>query len=250
MLFAFLSAVSYPQLYVKQGTNPTIRDDRGTVIWDPNFNISTAEDQQWLYDFCQTLSYNASELEVRAPVEGRSTVICFMESFRSWYNTLDTGKNNSADVFPVNGSHCAAGTDEACYYEALNRFWADTTLYSDGLTQQTNYDRWIDYMFAERTGSGGSILRFHMIEVQTDLLYSLDFNDGIDYYDKYEAFMKAQLDTAPVHLKSGFHMTTLAWEYFFMQDVLIREAFQGLGLSLVFALIILLFATANWVRIR
>ena len=64
----------------KEGVDYYNASDIGTIIWDNEFNMSSTENQQKIYDFCQELK-NESHLLY----ESRNTSLsCWIDDFKNF----------------------------------------------------------------------------------------------------------------------------------------------------------------------
>lgn len=64
-------------------------------------------------------------------------------------------------------------------------------------------------------------------------------------YDKFEAFVVQKRGEAPEGLKFIDQVAPLAWAWMPSEKAFVRSALQGMGISIAFAFVILIFATQN-----
>jgi len=72
-----------------------------------------------------------------------------------------------------------------------------------------------------------------------------DYNDGIDLFKLWEAWHTQMLANAPPEMQASLHQTNIAWAFYYLNETLISETFNGIVLALLLSLLILTLATLN-----
>ena len=214
-----------------------------------------------------------------------NVVKCFMTEFREWVETDSKAMLNASDieeylieynvsatadafadcewgVFPVEGEHCML-----FLYGVV---WLNDDLPTaspDYVAGTTNYDYWKDQIRLKEVVDGNSSfgeleLKFFEISILTEADIAYAYQDGVALFDDWLQFADQWRDNedgqtsadrygddyvaTPSALQSVMVADPGFFSYFFIQQQIIREAFMGIGLSLMFAFIVLTLATGNW----
>ncbi|CAB4019605.1 dispatched homolog 1-like, partial [Paramuricea clavata] len=97
----------------------------------------------------------------------------------------------------------------------------------------------------------GNRLLFMAIAVNTTLSAdNLGYERGLPIYNQWEDFVKDQMKEMPPSCRQGFQATVgerNAWHWIKVQQILVKNAVQGVALGLALALLILTVATMNWI---
>merc|ERR1712072_1033670 len=96
----------------------------------------------------------------------------------------------------------------------------------------------------------GVVAKFFTIDVKLTMQADTLYEDGLDLWDKWEAYCEQWRASAPQFLQKGFYFTDVrngsgAFHWFFLQSKITGEAFTGMALALGFACAVLLVATRN-----
>eukprot|EP01084_Bolivina_argentea_P002492 4596_1 len=179
---------------------------------------------------------------------------------------------NFDGTFPIHGGKHCFGLLFAYVFMNENLPTSNPD-YSAGMT---NYDYWKEYIWVTehetvenannnpvnlQTRTTNFKLRFIQISILLDIFQNTEFEQGIKTYDKWEEYTRNWRDNidgaisidkysnefvvTPNSLKSILFTDDLSFSYYFLQKQIIREAFVGIFISLLLALIILIIATNN-----
>lgn len=226
----------------RAGTDATIATQRGSVVWDADISVFSPAAQQFQVDLCADLRSGPTrgKRQVQEETSIVNPVKCFMESFRDFAIANQYG-------FPV----VTSSNEEL---QSLVIEWASTDLsptdpeYFPGAT---NRDKYSNLVGADEV-SGAIIPRFYSIEIKLDATVVMYFTDGISLYEYWEDYLaewraRSTDPNGPYNIGDvAFRLSDArGFHYFYLQKQIVRDAFSGIVLSLVFAWIILNFATGN-----
>eukprot|EP00485_Elphidium_margaritaceum_P005399 CAMPEP_0202709734 /NCGR_PEP_ID=MMETSP1385-20130828/21819_1 /ASSEMBLY_ACC=CAM_ASM_000861 /TAXON_ID=933848 /ORGANISM="Elphidium margaritaceum" /LENGTH=1152 /DNA_ID=CAMNT_0049369073 /DNA_START=42 /DNA_END=3500 /DNA_ORIENTATION=+ len=210
-----------------------------------------------------------------------NVVKCFMTEFREWVLTDSAARPNRSEiedtledfdntqalsvdefddcewgVFPVENELCVL---------LLFTIWQSDDLPTsnpDYSPNTDNYDYWKSHMWAKQEDGEVPQLKFFTVAVLTEAGVEGSFNDGIALFENWNALIDnwrtnvdgqtsvdrygAEFVETPSTLSSVMVTDGFIFSYYYLQQKIIQEAFFGIGLSLLFALIILTFATGNF----
>eukprot|EP01083_Nonionella_stella_P145858 457967_1 len=168
----------------RSGTDATLSDDIGTPIYDEDFSMTWADDQQYIAQMCDDLlcgysdydcRYNSiwSDLMISDPSRYGSelrVVKCFMTEFRKWVETEASARPNQTDIeYILSEDGFSDGTVNVsqftnchlngtfpvehrhCFVLLFAVIWMNeelSTANPDYTSGTTNYDYWKDYIWA------------------------------------------------------------------------------------------------------
>eukprot|EP00638_Chattonella_subsalsa_P013774 CAMPEP_0117786428 /NCGR_PEP_ID=MMETSP0948-20121206/5828_1 /TAXON_ID=44440 /ORGANISM="Chattonella subsalsa, Strain CCMP2191" /LENGTH=1226 /DNA_ID=CAMNT_0005615433 /DNA_START=52 /DNA_END=3732 /DNA_ORIENTATION=- len=241
--------------------DPTIPSDYGTIYWNEDIeDMRTEFGQKLILDFCEDMEFGTDEgvsaadrYVYEADVYLDNPVRCMMTSFKLWceYNDcpktahLESGSRLLEDDYIV---------DEDDFTIYLTQFLNDDQMPNDAgyVAGQTNYDVWGDYIYAEDVYSV-KVFRFVMVQAYLDA-GDVDYQKGMNIYNTWKDWLEAWQNKA--HSEAYDEMSFLdtaiitdngAFQYFFLQEQITKEAITGIVLSLALAYIVLCAATMNWI---
>ena len=214
-----------------------------------------------------------------------NVVKCFMTTFREWVETDSSAQPNKTDIdeilieynitqvtsdfyddcewgiFPVEGIHC--------FDLLFSIIWLNDELPTsnpDYVAGTDNYDYWKSYAWVREDSIDpgnyfGVSPSFFIVDVLTEMELSTSFEDGIQAFDDWNEYLEMWANNVdgsnsvdqngvtyqdtPQTLKSSM-IAALQFPYYFEQRQIVREAYNGIALSLAFAFVILTLATQNW----
>jgi len=240
--------------------DPTDPEDYGTIIWDETITEVSSDEyvQKWYLDFCEDMEFSdgserisASDRKVFVADQFVSRPVrCWWQSFKAWCEENNCPKTR--EDFALSKEDYIV--DAAVAEEKVREFLAAPQPTSDPDYQsgRTNADVWEDYIFAEDV-FGTRVLRFFIIEAVLTEQVDFDFEKGIELFEDWEDWLKSweELAGSSIYdfqdtLQFAFVSDARAFHYFFLQEQIIAEAFQGIALSLFLAWCVMLVASGNW----
>jgi len=201
--------------------------NRGSPVFDPQFDISTTVAQTALIDACNkieitTCGVGGCNLPTLAYP---GSVRCFMKDFSSWYNTT-----YGTSTLPTG----------ATFNTKLLEFRSDFK----GTLFQKSYD------YKDNIGVVDGAIKFCSIPFSTTLLNLQSYQVTKDVYEVTEAMMDSIAASMPVGLKNTLDVSTpgswgRTWDYLTIQEALVKGLFQGFAICFPASFFVLLFATRN-----
>eukprot|EP01029_Cantina_marsupialis_P020739 TRINITY_DN4883_c0_g3_i1.p1 TRINITY_DN4883_c0_g3~~TRINITY_DN4883_c0_g3_i1.p1 ORF type:complete len:470 (-),score=117.42 TRINITY_DN4883_c0_g3_i1:317-1726(-) len=200
----------------RSGTNRWNPEDYGTIVWNPNFNLSIPANQQWLLDFC-------TELKASSFIEHKNT-ICFMEAYRDW-------RIKNSLTFPA---HFVGSVEEIkkAFSEDLLKFDKDEPFFKAA-----------SYINFDDVGN----LYYVVVSGQTALEFSNSYDEKKPTYDQIEAFKEKKIKSAPVGLETIYFHGNGGWAWMFSSHAFVSNLVQGVIISMIVATIVMCLSTQNWI---
>jgi hypothetical protein len=220
----------------RAGTDTADVLDRGAVQWS-GLRASDAEWRQaqtWLTDLCADLQQRAGEASDVLRIQNRQTAVhCPWSHLKTW--ALQQGHVWPAPTYRE--------------LEALVSIFLRSRNPED--PNELNYDRWSSNLFfveAEDEPFGVEPKLF-TIDVQLSVESDVPHKDGMKLWHTWEDYCQQWRESAPSFLKSSFYHTDSSgfFHWFFLQEQITTEAYEGMALALGFACIVLVLATRNLV---
>eukprot|EP01083_Nonionella_stella_P067628 179021_1 len=207
----------------RSGTDLTIPDDIGQVLYASNLSIESPEEQQYIAQFCDDLlclhsDYNCRyspntyyDLQIADPENyggARTNVVqCFMTEFREWVLTDPMAHPNDSDISELLEQYgiaehvdvtdfddCEYGVfpveDKICFGLLFSLLWINDempTSNPDYTPGKTNYDYWKSSMFGKDDGDGAK-LKFIRVTVLTEASIDTTPEDGMKLFDDWQTF--------------------------------------------------------------
>jgi len=180
--------------------------------------------------------------------------------------------------FPIEDPYKDTDYSGVCFFIVFYA-WLDAPMspsdpnYAPG---ETNYDHYKEYIWAEvrETGEypGEHYLNFFEFTIELSIGLKTNYEEALGYYDNWETWLnnwKNNVEGAnavfrgycdesdgcvtsdyvaiPDSWSSSIMFTdTGIWTYYVMQSVILEECFSGIFLALLFAFLVMVFATGNW----
>lgn len=210
-----------------------------------------------------------------------SVVSCPMQSFRDWMLTdtgcdslqsfglpcyNETASRSGCTTWDLEGNSCEPfpAPEESMLYLFV-AFLQDNT--TDPLTQETNYDKFKDQVFAAdnvefdeetivkddflcRAGDDGTVDENKVIYGMATLItldqdFAQSYNDGIELFEKWDAWSKQMRTTVPREMVGTMQISSGAWAFYFLNETLLAETFSSIALALGLSFIILTVVGGN-----
>lgn len=201
--------------------------NRGSPIFDSNFDISTTVNQNAIIDACNkvdaalctapgcnmpTLAYPGS-------------VHCFMKDFTTWYNTT-----YGTSTLPTG----------ATFNTRLLEFRSNFS----GEAFQKSYN------YLDNIGVVDGQIKFCSIPFTTTLLSLQSYQVTKGVYDATEAMISVIAATMPDGLKNILDVSAIGswgrtWDFLTIQEALVQGLYQGFAICFPASFFVLLFATRN-----
>ncbi|XP_028396305.1 protein dispatched homolog 3-like [Dendronephthya gigantea] len=257
---------------------------KGKTVFDTSFDLNPPPCQNAALSLCQKLKdlprKQQDALKIRRSlVSDEVQLKCLLARMREYFE-VESNKSNKYPLntnlrLPVNAEKMGIlmkGNpqlyNKTALPETYYRYFELALGYfiTDGLKP----DYWRDYDFqtysqlvgGEKDPSAltsssnlqgnkyGNRLLFMAIAVNTTLSAdNLGYERGLPIYNEWESFVKDQMKEMPPSCRQGFQATVdarNAWHWIKVQQILVRNAVQGIVLGLCLALVILTVATMNW----
>jgi hypothetical protein len=206
----------------KEGVDYYNASDIGTVIWDDDFDVALAENQQEIYDFCQSLK-NESHLLY----EGKGTSLsCWIDDFKDF---LEEDRQR----FPVQAILYRNQSEN--FYYLLERFINETQAGADHVFYQNL--QFIDsrlVFMRFRAKSAGSPFDPHSVKKPL--------------WEGWDRVLEQFNEKASPGVNKALQTAGLDWCFAIMEIRLVETMRTGLKLSIGFALFALLVATLNIIQ--
>ncbi|KAI2797260.1 Protein dispatched 1 [Blomia tropicalis] len=210
--------------------------DRGTLQFDPQFDITKPESQIWLLDFCRDLRMQP----FYRPMVGPQLTNCFIETFKSWMEhrrCTEYVGNRKIDRFPC----CSVST-----------FPYEPSVFRQCLTEETEIlHRTPNYLFSpNRAGPRFNTTKIGHVEtfvIEYDSIYDAFINRYETIEDRWNTlngWIESQIRSAPIGLRSGWFVT-INTEFFALQQSLSSGVLRSVWIAVIFAFATLICTTRN-----
>lgn len=207
--------------------------DRGTIVFDPSFDIGEPNAQIWLLEFCQKMR---NQRFVHPPaVTDMSN--CFIDTFKSWMET----RTCKDPVHPeVDRSPCCQSVEfpfsrytfNKCMIEAIGTMRRSPHLYPNinaGIRFRKNSTRVVALI----------------VEYQSNRIYTESFSKMERFYSEINDWVSWHINnTAPPSMKSGWFISSHL-DLFALQIELEQSTNMSVLLEVLFAMFALLISTRD-----
>ncbi|XP_017781018.1 PREDICTED: protein dispatched homolog 1-like isoform X1 [Nicrophorus vespilloides] len=195
------------------------------ITYDPSFNISSTESQEWLLGFCQRLRQQKFYLTTANNNKNN----CFMESFIIWMNR-NCDDNSSENMRP-----CCEVKDFPYKPELFDYCLKKTTPepYEEGITQVLPGPKFVDEKYV------GAII----IEYSSNYSFSTSVDYQQLFKEKINTWFVDELSNAPKGLKNGWLVTD--FDLYELYRVLAISSIIGTFLSILLSMMVIYFSTLN-----
>lgn len=203
----------------------------GSLKLDDSFNMSDPESQSWLLKFCRDLKkqpFYQSEMGVLLPN-------CFIESFIDWmerrckdeFENIDRTPCCETSVFPYKSS-----VFSTCIIEAIGDLY-DTIYFIPGVAGP------------KFSKDQVPTIKAVVVEYDSNYSFSLSYDYMHSFIDQVETWFREELKTAPEAMRGGWFVSS--FEFYDLQRILSEGTIMAIGVSMSLALIVLFFATLNFI---
>ena len=198
-------------------TNPF---DRGTLLFDPKFDIASQESQRWLLGFCQKVRNSSFYKPVSGPLLGN----CFIDTLKGWIEDRACDDN----ITMISNEPCCKNEEFPFKKATFNKCLRDAV----ELLHRTPTYVVSQYSPGPRFNKLNSKVLVAVIEYHTNFKLSSTYEGMSSVVGQIDIWLKDALSTAPEGLKSGFFVNDYL-DLYALQEAL----FQGTQLSIPFALL-------------
>merc|ERR1719491_994528 len=194
----------------------------GTVVWDNDFSMSSAESQQYLLGMCTEL--RASEL-----VYDVATTVCPIDEFRLYLNANDMD-------FPYEASN-----GEASFASVFRDYLLSS--YASAVTMTKKLS------FVERDEASDEwVVRYYTMSGYSGEIYGLSPTSEIKRVKaEWEDWLDSAVVQCPAQLCDSVTQFSIAYTEVMQREAFVTSALQGIAIALPLAFVILLISTRNWI---
>ena len=203
--------------------------NRGSAVFDDDFDLSHPDCQQVVLDACNTISTYSCSAKVCQPsgvISRTNTTKCFMTEFKSW-----SQNNLNLDTLTMNSTF---------FYDKLKEFRSTQAPVDD-----VN-DNWKDEI-----GFINGDLKYINIPFTSTMEQQTSMGDKKDMKETADAMLQSIKSHAQCisqggqcHCGSAFH-SSFWWNWYNTELGLVIGFYQGMTISFPMAFIVLMFATGN-----
>ena len=205
------------------GTSPWNPDAMGKVIYDEEFDMSSPEAQQHVYDVCQNAK--SAPCSAKGCINGKlirnGEAKCFIEEFKTWLEA----KNQA---FPL----------------PREEFMPQLQIFAALPSSLQNFRNQIG-LFPKLEDEHAHKLRFVTFSFNTTFSPPRPQLYTKAVYDNWQDFVKVQNADAPSGVKNMFQSTNFAWMWLKTQQALVMGVELGVTLVIVIAFIVINISTMN-----
>jgi len=210
----------------RSDTNKYDPSDIGTVIWDDDFSLLSAANQQAVLDTCNVLGSN---MELVSDREG--SVRCWIIDFDIYQRTIKPGTPGLISY--ESDAALAAAVEEFLYYN-----------------NSAGTQPYIKYVDSEQVGietmeGGSKKLRFFFFRFQTDHRRSLPYEVMFPVYEQWATEIEKINSESPQGVNNALVSGGDVWPFMITQNTLVDNSFLGMGLAIMIAFCALLVSTLN-----
>lgn len=207
--------------------------DRGSLVFDPKFDLADPNAQTWLLDFCQKLR----QQRFIQPTQTNDPSSCFIETFKHWIENRNCRDPIQSDLdrspccqnykFPFSRS-----TFNECIEEAVEVIRKTPVM-------QHNFNAGVRF-FKNSTRVAALIVEFYSNRFLVDSFSKMD-----RFFNDINEWVSWQINnTAPPGLKSGWFISSNL-ELLALQTELEQSTSSSILLEIVFAAIALILSTRD-----
>lgn len=203
----------------------------GTIELDPLFDITNAESQKWLLQFCENLRTQ----DFYQPTFGPLLPNCFIESFISWMDRrcldpiehIDRTPCCNSEKFPYNSS-----VFNLCIVEAISDLYETPSEYFIPGVAGPKFSK-----------SNFPSISAIVIEYDSKFSHSMSYEYMHNFVNQVENWMSKEMKTAPETMQGGWFISDLS--LYDLQRVLSESTIIAIFISMILALSVLLLSTLN-----
>ncbi|XP_060948001.1 protein dispatched homolog 1 [Limanda limanda] len=200
--------------------------NKGKLMLDNTFNISSPASQLWILNFCQRLRNQTFIFQS----EEQDFTSCFIETFKQWMENQDCTEGSvypccSQSTFPYRSD-----VFELCIKRAIMELDRSTNYHLDSKTPGPRFDI-------------NDTIRAIVLEFKSTYLFTLAYEKMYQFYLEVDAWITEELRYAPAGLSHGWFISNL--EFFDLQDSLSDGTLVAMALSVAVAFSVMLLTTWN-----
>ena len=195
--------------------------ERGTLVWDKSFNMSSPEAQQFIYDLCEgakTAVCKADECSEKLLVRNGETK-CWIDGFKTFVEARGMS-------FPV----------------AAAQFIPEVVSFASVAANQLQYPRQLGLF---QTDNGDYELRFMALSFAASFTPPIPIADVVPIRDRWEEWMEDQNKIAPEGVRGGLQNALGLWAISVTMETLVSGALQGMAICFAASFVVLALSTMN-----
>lgn len=209
--------------------------DRGSIKFDPNFDMTDPNAQIWLLDFCRKLRQQRFIHPSSAP----ELTNCFLDTFKSW---MDTRSCRDPVQTEIDRSPCCQAYEFPYSRYTFNKCIGEA-MHVMRKTPQMNPNPSSGVRFFKNSSKIAAVV----IEYQSNRLFSESFTKMERFYNDIDEWISWQINnTAPPSLKSGWFISSNL-ELLALQTELQQSTMNSILLEVLFAMVALAIGTRDLV---
>eukprot|EP00090_Calanus_glacialis_P004843 TRINITY_DN13625_c0_g1_i1.p1 TRINITY_DN13625_c0_g1~~TRINITY_DN13625_c0_g1_i1.p1 ORF type:complete len:1432 (+),score=169.81 TRINITY_DN13625_c0_g1_i1:127-4296(+) len=205
--------------------------DKGTLLLDPDFEISSKESQSWMFKFCNSLKKQTFYKYTHGDLQLSN---CFIITFKEWmyrpcYNDLSKENHRPCcreSVFPF---------EENVFKECL-------LLAIDDLYETPSF-LWLPGVAGPKFDINTKTVSAAIIEYESTQPFTFNYIKMHEFYSEVETWFQEMMKDAPIQLKNGFFVSYL--EFYDLQKSLQEGTFVAIAVAMVISFLVLFLSTQN-----
>ena len=211
---------------------------------DGDFNFENPKTQDWLRKFCGSIkdaSFTSHDVDSPSCLVTNDDVYRHVVGFTcSYVNRL--ASDNMTNEFK--NTCCSVNVDTTVLQRCAE--WSrQQGLPTDYIGNKFRYNTIGSPVYHNKYESNDSSVVGYCFNVRTNLSFSLSYEKMRASYGVVSSFMKTQLKSAPVGLRSGFVSGRSAFRFYDLQQSIVRGTFISVCLSIGVSFIVLLLNVGN-----
>ncbi len=199
----------------RDGVSQWVPTEKGTPIFDTNFDASAPAAQQSLLDTC----------------DAARTVSRYDSELSCWPRALSVYLNDTGRTFPYLNSTDAAVQRGAFFDLLKNQFCKDLSNAA--------------FCTAGRIGFLQGRVAFAEVVFKTNLEPFQPYATNYPVYESWQEFVDERNAAAPAGVNNALQTAGQAWQWMISERAFIRNALVGMAISISVALIVLILSTRN-----
>ena len=219
-------------------------DKTKSLSRDGDFNLEKTKTQNWLRKFCDSVTdatFAKHGVESRPCLVTNDDVYRHVVGFACSYIYMLASDNTTAEfkkiccLVSVNTTvlqHCAEWSRQQRLLTYYTGIWL-------------RYNTTGSPVYHNSSESNDNSVLGYRFDVRTNLSYSFSYEKMRTSYEVVSSFMKTQLKSAPVGLRSGFVSGRGAFEFYDLQQSIASGTFTSVCLSIGVSFIVLLLTVRN-----
>lgn len=208
--------------------------------WDPSFDVSSVESQAWMLAFCAALRESA---ETAGRLKDSRSVDCFMEEVDARVRNLSGGEVGlplpSAQFAAALGAYGQSDDNDGGTVR-----WLDIKPHAEDGTSGSGSDSSSSSSSSSSSPQRGAVAAVSVVAVLRASSSASSADQLASEETFWEEWFTHQLTTAPPGLRGGFQSSPV-WVLVATEEEIVQGAWTALGLSIVFAFLVLLGASKS-----